>query len=142
MVPNSLEKSALKVSIKESVTVSGQSEETLIPMTKIQEQNGNGLKVLADGTIQATRDMNVFASALINIYVLSTNLNNATRLSIQVNNKIISSDQHSYSAGFHVISYIKLKKNDIIKLTFIDFNDDISKTGSNLNTNHIDIFEI
>lgn len=142
MIPNSLQKSALRLGIKESVTVTGINKETTIPMTNILEQNGNGLEVLSDGTIKALRDMNVFVNALVTITTVAMTASNQTRVSISKNNTIIASDQHTYDYSFNVMAYTKLQKNDIIKLSFLDFNRDVSQTGSSTNTNHLDIFEI
>lgn len=140
MLPNSLKKSALRLAIKESVTVTGINKETLIPM-KLLEKNGSGLELLSDGTIKALRDMNVFVNVLITVTNISTS-NQLTRISIFKNNANIASDQHAYSSSFNVSAYLKLKKNDIVKASILDFSKDNTKTGSNPNTNKMDIFEV
>ena len=142
MVPNSLKKSGLRLGIKEAVTVTGINEETTIPMTNILEQNGNGLEVLSDGTIKALRDINVFVNVLITLTNVATSNNQLTRISIFKNNVIIASDQHAYSSSFNVSTYLKLKKNDIVKISILDFARDNTKTGSASNTNKMDIFEV
>ena len=142
MVPNSLEKSALRLGIKEAVTVTGINEETTIPMTNILDQNGNGLEVLSDGTIKALRDINVFVNVLITIINVATSNNQLTRVSIFKNNVTMASDQHAYVSSFNVSAYLKLKKNDIVKISILDFARDNTKTGSASNTNRMDIFEV
>lgn len=132
-------KSSLNVAIKQAVTITQQNTETLVPMTIIQSQTGDGFQVLTDGTIKALKDMTVFISTQV---IVPDVANNNIRLSILKNDKVLSSDQHTTMVQFSTTIATTVKQNDIIKVGILNYSASSGTTGSAYNTNNLNIIEI